>query len=55
MFKNKNNEYMKIDKMSKEYLKILDNLNWCVIDPGINSIFNILSKEGEGQKEEGKR
>jgi len=47
MFKNKNNEYMKIDTMSKKYLKILENLNWCVIDPGINSLFNILSKDGE--------
>ncbi len=22
-------------------------MNWCVIDPGINSLFNILSKDGK--------
>jgi len=47
MFKNKNNEYMKIDTMSNKYLKIVDKLNWCVIDPGINTIFSILSKDGK--------
>ena len=45
IFKTKDNEYMKIDDMSQKYLKILEDLNWCVIDPGINSIFRILSKD----------
>ena len=47
LFKNKNNEYMKVDEMSKKYLEILDKLNWVVIDPGINTLFTMLSKDGK--------
>jgi len=47
LFKNKQNEYMKIDTMSKKYLEVLNKLNWCVNDPGVTSIFNILSKDGK--------
>ncbi len=47
IFKNRHNEYLKIDLMSKKYLNILEKMNWCVIDPGINSLFNILSKDGK--------
>jgi len=45
LFKDKNKEYLKIDKMSKKYLKELDKLNWVTIDPGLNSIFTMLSKD----------
>ena len=33
--------------MSKKVLMILDKLNWVVIDPGINSILTMMSKDGE--------
>ena len=46
LFKTNKNEYMKIDNMSKKYLNILDKLNWTTNDPGLSSIFCILSKDG---------
>ena len=46
LFKINKTEYMKIDSMSKKYLKILEKLNWTLCDPGSTSIFNILSKDG---------
>ena len=36
---------MNIDTMSKKYLEILNKLNWCTVDPGMSSIFYILSKD----------
>jgi len=47
LFKNRNNEYLKIDNMSKKHLEIVNKLNWTVIDPGINSLFYMLSKDGK--------
>ena len=47
LFKTKDNEYMKIDTMSKNYLNVVDGLNWCVIDPGVGTLFCILSKDGK--------
>ena len=48
LFKEKNNsslENLKIDNMSKKVLMILDKLNWTVIDPGINSLLTMMSKD----------
>jgi hypothetical protein len=48
LFKEKNNlnlDNLKIDNMSKKALLILDKLNWVVIDPGINSLLTIMSKD----------
>lgn len=47
LFKYKDGEYMKIDNMSKKYLEILDKLNWAVIDPGMNALFTMKSKNGK--------
>jgi len=33
--------------MSKKALTILDKMNWVVIDPGINSILTMMSKDGK--------
>lgn len=38
----KNNMY--IDEIDNDRLKILNNLNWVVIDPGKNTILNMMSK-----------
>ena len=38
-------EKLKVDNMSKKVLMILDKLNWVVIDPGINSLLTIMSKD----------
>ena len=38
-------EKIKVDNMSKKVLTILDKLNWVVIDPGINSLLTIMSKD----------
>jgi len=46
LFKNKFNEYMKIDDMSKKQLEVVNKLNWVVIDPGMNSLFTMMSKDG---------
>ena len=37
---------MKIDDMSKKQLEVLNKLNWVVIDPGMNSLFTMMSKDG---------
>ena len=47
LFKTKNNEYMIIDNMSKKYLSIVNKLNYVLIDPGINSLFTMMSKDGK--------
>ena len=47
LFKNNFNEYMKVDDMSKKYLEVLDKMNWVVIDPGMNTLFTMLSKDGK--------
>lgn len=47
LFLNKNKEIMKVDEMSKKVLSILDQMNWVVIDPGINSILTMMSKDGK--------
>lgn len=47
IFKIKSNEIPKIDMMSKKTLSILDKMNWVVIDPGINSLLTIMSKNGD--------
>ncbi len=43
----KNNEIIKVDNMSKKTLSLLDKMNWVVIDPGINSLLTMMSKDGE--------
>ena len=45
IFKEKPNEITKIDNMSKKTLSILDKMNWVVIDPGVNSLLTIMSKD----------
>ena len=45
LFKTNGGEFMKVDNMSKKYFEILDKLNWAVIDPGMNSIFTMMSKD----------
>jgi len=47
LFKTKSNNYMEIDSMSKKSLEILNKMNWVVIDPGINSLLTMLSKDGK--------
>ena len=50
LFVEKNNlslENLKVDNMSKKVLTILDKLNWVVIDPGINSLLTMMSKDGK--------
>lgn len=47
LFKINSNEYMQIDNMSLNLLEILSKLNWVVIDPGMNSILTMLSKDGK--------
>ena len=47
LFKTKNNELIKVDDISKKALTILDKMNWVVIDPGINSILTMMSKDGK--------
>ena len=51
LFKTKSDVYLKVDDMSKKYLEILDKMNWVVIDPGMNSIFTMLSKDGKTKYE----
>lgn len=45
LFKDKNNNNIKVDEMSKKMLSILNKLNWVVIDPGINSLLTMISKD----------
>jgi len=33
--------------MSKKFFEVFDKLNWTVIDPGMNSIFTMMSKDGK--------
>ena len=47
LFKTKSNEYMQIDSMSKKQLEIINKTNWVVIDPGMNSLLTMLSKDGK--------
>ena len=47
LFKTDGGEFMKVDNMSKKYFEILDKLNCTVIDPGMNSIFTMMSKDGK--------
>ena len=47
LFKDRNKEYLKIDNMGKKHLEVLNKLNWVVIDPGVNSLFYMLSKDGK--------
>jgi hypothetical protein len=47
LFKTKNDEYMEIDNLSKKFLEILNKLNYALIDPGMGSIFTIMSKDGK--------
>ena len=47
LFKDKNNENIKVDNMSKKLLSVLNKMNWAVIDPGVNSLLTILSKDGK--------
>ncbi len=47
LFKDKNNEIIKVDNMSKKLLEVLNKMNWVVIDPGVNSLFTMLSKDGK--------
>ena len=49
LFKTKNNEIIKVDDLSKKALTILDKMNWVVIDPGINSILTMMSKDGKNK------
>ena len=50
LFKIKN-EYIHVDNMDKNQLKVLNKLNWIVIDPGMNSLFTMLSKPDEKGKQ----
>ena len=45
LFKDKNNENIKVDNMSKKMLTILNKMNYVVIDPGMNSLLTMLSKD----------
>ena len=47
LFKDKNKENIKVDNMSKKVLLILNKMNWAVIDPGVNSILTIMSKDNK--------
>jgi hypothetical protein len=47
LFKDKNNENIKVDNMSKKMLTILNKMNYVVIDPGMNSLLTMLSKDGK--------
>ena len=47
LFKTKTNECMQIDTMNNKSLEILKELNWVVIDPGMNSLLTMLSKDGK--------
>ena len=49
LFKDKNNEFIKVDNMSKKMLSILNKMNYAVIDPGTNTLLTILSKDGKRQ------
>jgi len=49
LFKDKNNESLKVDNMSKKMLSILNKMNYAVIDPGTNTLLTILSKDGKRQ------
>ena len=50
LFKIKN-EYIHVDNMDKNQLKVLNKLNWVVIDPGMNSLFTMLSKPDKKGKQ----
>ena len=50
LFKNKNG-YIKVDNMNEDYLQVLNKLNWVVIDPGMNSLFTMLSKPNKDGKQ----
>ena len=41
------NEILKVDNMSKKSLQILDKMNWVVIDPGMNSLLTMMSKDNK--------
>ena len=45
IFKVKCNEIIKVDNMSKKTLELLDKMNWVVIDPGVNSLLTMMSKD----------
>lgn len=45
LYKTKSNDYMQIDYMSKKMLEVLNKMNWVVIDPGMNSILTMMSKD----------
>jgi hypothetical protein len=45
IFKDKSIEITKVDNMSKKALSIVDKMNWVVIDPGINSLLTMMSKD----------
>ena len=47
LFETKNKEIMKVDEMSKKALLILEQMNWVVIDPGMNSILTMMAKDGK--------
>ena len=47
LFKIKSNDYMQIDYMSKKQIEIINKTNWIVIDPGMNSLLTMLSKDGK--------
>ena len=47
LFKQKPNEITKVDNMSKKTLSILDKMNWVVIDPGVNSLLTMMSKDNK--------
>ena len=47
LFKEKSNEITKVDNMSKKTLSLLDKMNWVVIDPGVNSLLTMMSKDGK--------
>lgn len=46
LFKTKSNENMQIDLLSKKSMEIIDKMNWVVIDPGMNSLLTMMSKDG---------
>jgi len=45
VFKERKNENIKVDNMSMKTLQILDKMNWVLIDPGMNSLLTIMSKD----------
>jgi hypothetical protein len=47
IFRERKNEIIKVDNMSLKTLKILDKMNWVLIDPGMNSLLTMMSKDGK--------